>query len=215
MKNSLLLFSFLFIGASLFAQNAKYDAAMTKAITHLDSAQTSAQHLEVANDFARIASAEPKEWLPNYYAALSHLSAAFILLKENPAKALETIDVAQTSLDKAKTLAPGESEVAVLQAYILIARVSENPMVKGQELSPRVFAELGKAAGMNPNNPRAPLLQGMYTMNMPEFYGGGATNAKPFFEKAALLFEKETPGAIMPHWGKDTNAYFLEQIAKK
>ena len=215
MKNALLLFSFLFIGISLFAQNAKYDAAMTKAITRLDSAQTSAQHLESANDFARIASAEPKEWLPNYYAALGHLSAAFILLKENPSKAIETIDVAQTSLDKAKTLAPGESEIAVLQAYILIARVSENPMVKGQELSPKVFAELGKAAGMNPNNPRAPFLQGMYTMNMPEFYGGGATNAKPFFEKAAALFEREKPEAIMPHWGKDTNAYFLEQIAKK
>ena len=215
MKNALLLFSFLFVGSALSAQNAKYSAAMSKAITRLDSAKTSTQHLETANDFARIASAEPKEWLPNYYAALSHLSAAFSLLRENPAKALETIDVAQASLDKAKTLAPGESEVAVLQAYILIARVSENPMVKGQELSPRVFAELGKAAGMNPGNPRAPFLQGMYTMNMPEFYGGGATNAKPFFEKAAVLFEQATPGELMPHWGKDTNTYFLEQIAKK
>ncbi|MCC6282492.1 MAG: hypothetical protein IT262_17945 [Saprospiraceae bacterium] len=215
MKNSLLLFSFLFIGASLFAQNAKYNAAMTNAITRLDSAQTSAQYLESANDFARIASAEPKEWLPNYYAALSHLSAAFILLKENPAKALETVDVAQANLDKAKAMVPGESEIAALQAYILIARVSENPMVKGQELSPKVFAELGKAAGLNPKNPRAPFLQGMYTMNMPEFYGGGATNAKPFFEKAAALFEQATPGDLMPRWGKETNAYFLEQVTKK
>lgn len=215
MKNSILFLSFLLIGTTLSAQNAKYNAAMTKAITRLDSAETSAQHLEAANDFARIASAEPKEWLPNYYAALSHLSAAFILLKENPAKALETVDVAQSNLDKAKAMVPGESEIAVLQAYILIARVSENPMVKGQELSPKVFAELGKAAGLNPKNPRAPFLQGMYTMNMPEFYGGGVTNAKPFFEKAAALFEQAAPGELMPHWGKDTNTYFLEQIAKK
>jgi hypothetical protein len=213
MKN--LLFLLLLTSASLSAQNAKYISAMKKAITQLDSAKTSDRQLEAANSFARIASAEPKEWLPAYYAAFSQLSAAFNLLKENPAKALEIVDAAQASLDKAKALAPNESEVAVMQAYILIARVSENPMVKGQELSGQVFAELGKAAALNPQNPRAPFLQGMYTMNMPEFFGGGADRAKPFFEKAAALYGQQSVAELMPFWGKETNAYFLEQVSKK
>lgn len=209
MKNIIFLFALILFQISGFAQNAKYTAAMTKAILQLDSAKTSAQHLEAANGFARIASAESKEWLPAYYAALSQVSAAFGLLKDNPAKALEVIDAAQFSLDKAMAIAPKESELAVLQAYILIARVSENPMVKGQELSPQVFAALGKAAALNPENPRAPFLQGMYTLNMPEFYGGGAARAKPFFEKAAALYEQAQPGELMPRWGKETNAQFL------
>lgn len=215
MKNVTLFLAFILIGSSVFAQNAKYVAAMTKAQVQLDSATTAAQNLEAANSFARIAAAEPKEWLPAYYAAFSQVNAAFKLLRENPAKAGEAIDAAQMSLDLAKSIAPNESEIVVLQAYILIARVSENPMVKGQELSPRVFAELGKASAMDPQNPRAPFLQGMYTMNMPEFYGGGAANAKPFFEKAAVLFEQATPGDLMPNWGKETNARFLEQTTKK
>lgn len=209
MKNVFLSIIFTLFHIVAFAQNARYTAAMTKAITQLDSAKTSAQHLEAANSFARIASAEPKEWLPAYYAAFGQINAAFVLLRENPSKAEEAIDAAQSSLDKAKALAPAESEIAVLQAYILIARVSENPMVKGQELSPQVFAELGKAAALNPDNPRAPFLQGMYTLNMPEFYGGGAARAKPFFEKAAVLYEKAQPEALMPTWGKESNAKFL------
>lgn len=209
MKNAFLSIIFTLFHIAAFAQNARYTAAMTKAIAQLDSAKTSAQHLEAANSFARIASAEPKEWLPAYYAAFGQINAAFVLLRENPSKAEEAIEAAQSSLDKAKALAPTESEIAVLQAYILIARVSENPMVKGQELSPQVFAELGKAAALNPDNPRAPFLQGMYTLNMPEFYGGGAARAKPFFEKAAVLYEKAQPEALMPTWGKESNAKFL------
>ncbi|HPI07167.1 MAG TPA: hypothetical protein PLM41_12325 [Saprospiraceae bacterium] len=215
MKNFVCLFAALFVSFAAFSQNAKYTGAMTKAITELDSAKTIAQHLEAANSFARIASAEPKEWLPDYYAAFNLLSAAFMQLKETPAKALETIDAAQANLDKALAIAPNESEIVVLQAYILIARVSENPMVKGQELSPQVFALLGKAAALNPQNPRAPFLQGTYTMNMPEFYGGGAAKAKPYFEKAATLFEQPVSGNLMPRWGKEANAYFLEQASKK
>ena len=215
MKNFVCLFAALFLSVAVFAQNTKYTAAMTKAMTELDSAKTIAQHLDAANSFARIASAEPKEWLPDYYAAFSLVSAAFMQLRETPAKALETIDAAQANVEKARAIAPNESEIAVLQAYILIARVSENPMVKGQELSPQVFATLGKAAALNPQNPRAPFLQGMYTMNMPEFYGGGAAKAKPFFEKAATLFELPVSGDLMPHWGKDTNAYFLGKVSGK
>lgn len=215
MKNVLLLLSFFLVCATAFTQNAKYTAAMTKTMVQLDSAQTSAQYTDVANGFSRIASAETKAWLPLYYAAFSQLSSAFILLKEDPAKALETVDMAQANLDKALALAPGESELAVLQAYILIARVSENPMVNGQVLSPQVFAALGKAEALNPANPRAAFLKGMYTMNMPEFYGGGAAKAKPLFEKAAMLYQQAVPDALLPHWGKQTNAYFLEQVGGK
>ncbi len=215
MKNALLLLSFFLVCATASTQNTKYTAAMTKTLVLLDSAQTSAQYTDVANGFSRIASAETKAWLPLYYAAFGHLQSAFVLLKEDPAKALETLDMAQANLDKALALVPGESELAVLQAYILIARVSENPMVNGQVLSPQVFAALGKAEALNPVNPRAAFLKGMYTMNMPEFYGGGAAKAKPLFEKAAMLYEQATSDALLPHWGKETNTYFLGQVGGK
>lgn len=197
---------------ALDAQNVAYTEAMTNAVAQFDTVKTMTDYQAVANTFSRIAAAEPKEWLPLYYVSMSHLNAGIQMFKTDAAKAALTLDLAQAAFDKALALAPQESELPVLQAYIYIGRVMENPMVKGRELSPKVFAELGKASAMNPDNPRAPFLKGTYTLNMPEFYGGGAANARPLFEKAATLFEKETDRGLLPHWGKKGNAHYMEQV---
>lgn len=212
MKNFFLLLSLALFTSILSAQSTQYNAAMNKAVAELDSADTPADFQATANTFSRIAAAEPAEWLPLYYAALSHLNTAFPLFRQDAPKALLTLDLAQSSLDKARTLAPRESELAVLQAYIFIGRLMENPMAKGAEITPKVFGELGKAAALNPENPRAPFLQGTYVLNMPEFYGGGAANAKPHFEKAAALYEKEAGRGLLPHWGKEANTTYLGQV---
>ncbi|MBL7775287.1 MAG: hypothetical protein JNK89_04750, partial [Saprospiraceae bacterium] len=93
-------------------------------------------------------------------------------------------------------------------------RLMENPMALGAQITPRVFALLEKAAALDPANPRAPFLRGTYVLNMPEFYGGGAANAKPYFEKAAALFEQEKDRGLLPHWGKRVNARYLEQVVQ-
>lgn len=214
MKNYLFLIALILTTSFLNAQNAQYASAMTKAVAAIDSAETPADYQAAANTFSRIAQAEPKEWLPLYYAAFSYLNHAFPMFKEDAAKALQTLDLAQASLDKAKAINPGESELAVLQAYVYIGRLMENQMAKGAEITPKVFGELEKAAAMNPENPRAPFLRGTYVLNMPEFYGGGAANAKPYFEKATALFDKESDRGLLPHWGKKANAYYLEQVGQ-
>ena len=212
MKKITLFFAFILGSLALAAQSAQYTNAMTKGLVQLDSAKNAADFQAVANTFSRIAGAEPKEWLPLYYASFGNLISAFILYPTDVPKAVLAVDQAQASLDKAKLLAPQESELAVMQAYILIGRLVENPMGRGAEITPQVYAELGKAAALNPDNPRAPYLQGTYVLNMPEFYGGGAANAKPHFEKAAALFEKETDRKLLPRWGKEENTKMLEQV---
>jgi hypothetical protein len=218
MKKSILVFSLILSAVfSLVAQNSKFEKAMQAAITALDSAKTPEQFLASANTFSRIATAEPTEWLPNYYAAYANLMAGFETMEADMAKAQGLIDAGQVHLDKAKTAAkqaPELSEIAALQAFIYTGKVSENPMQKGAELSQAVFEELGKATGMNPQNPRAPYLQGLYTLNMPEFLGGGAKNAKPFIEKATALFDASKNNGIQPHWGKGHNQMLLRMVSE-
>ena len=213
MKNIFLAFILAAFSGAVSAQSNQYTDAMNKAIARLDTVRTLPEYQELANTFSRIAAAEPKEWLPLYYTSFCHLNAAFPLYREDASKALQTLDLAQASLDKALELAPQESELFVLQAYILIGRLMENPMSKGAEITPKVFGHLGKAAALNPDNPRAPFLQGTYTLNMPEFYGGGAEKALPHFEKAAALFEKEKDRGMLPHWGKEANNHYLQQVS--
>lgn len=218
MKKHILNIAIIVLSAfNLYGQNEKFNTAVKTAVETLNNAKSADDFIAAANTFSRIAAAEPKEWLPNYYAAYANLTAGFITSGTDMDKAQSYMDNAQTLLNSAIKLAaqPADlSETGALQAYILIGKVIADPMTKGAELSPRIFQELGKASAMNPNNPRAPFLQGMYTMNMPEFYGGGAKNAKPFLEKAKTLFEAEVSDGIRPNWGKTTNESILKSVGE-
>ena len=209
MKNLILITLLTLTATALRAQNAQYTDAMTAAVAQLDTASSAADYQTAANTFARIAGAEPKAWLPLYYAAFSNLMLGFPLVQQDLNKAIHLFDEAEVQIGKAEALAPNESEIAVLKAYLLIGRLMEDPMSLGAQITPQVFGQLEKAAALNPSNPRAPFLRGTYVLNMPEFYGGGAQNAKPFFEKAATLFEQEKDRGLLPHWGKKANAQYL------
>ncbi|HMQ64246.1 MAG TPA: hypothetical protein PKE06_26420 [Flavilitoribacter sp.] len=218
MKQLLIVLALIFSFASLAsAQNAKYKQAMTKARVQLDSAQTAEQFLAAANAFARIGGAEKGEWLPAYYESYSQVMAAFQLLQSEHAKGSEALNAAQSALDRAASLKGDESELGVLKAYLIMGRVSENPMTNGQTMTPQFFETLTKAGEANPDNPRVPLLQAIYTMNMPEFFGGGVEKARPIFEKAKTLFASaERPAdELAPSWGKETYAYFAKALDLK
>lgn len=212
------LFCLALIAVSTFqlrGQSEKYTAAMKTAVIALDSAKNADEFIAIANMFTRIGSAEPKAWLPGYYASYANLIAGFITNGKDMTKGQAYIDNAQTLLTNAAKLAtqPADlSEIAVLQAYIYTGKITEDPMTKGPELSQKVFQELGKAGGLNPNNPRAPMLQGLFTLNMPEFYGGGAKNAKPFLEKAKGLYDAAVTDGVQPNWGKEQNSDLLKSV---
>lgn len=214
MKQYLVMLLLTCFGAALFAQNDAYTEAMTQAVAQLDTAKTPSDFQNSANVFARIAAAEPNQWLPRYYAAYGNLMVGFMTYEKDLNGAIASFDLVEAQLEQARNAQADASELAVLEAYLLIGRLMENPMALGAQITPRVFALLEKAAALNPANPRAPFLRGTYVLNMPEFYGGGAVNAKPYFEKAAALFEQENDRGLLPHWGQHINARYLEQLAQ-
>ncbi len=217
-KNFVIAILFVCGLSPLFSQNAKYQTAMKKALVQLDSANTTDQLLASANTFARIGNAEKGEWLPAYYEAYSRMNMAFQLFPADPQKASASLSEAEAALGRARAIRGEEdSELDVLEAYIIMGRVSENPMANGQTLTGKFFEVLGKAGAINPENPRVPLLQAVYTLNMPEFFGGGLEKAKPLFEKARELFGKaETPAdPLSPAWGKGMFDHFMSTLGLK
>lgn len=81
MKNLRIITLLLLTSTSLFAQNEKYVQAMRASIESFNEVTNkepvATDLTDVANRFERIASAEPKEWLPRYYAAYLYSSLAF------------------------------------------------------------------------------------------------------------------------------------------
>lgn len=201
---------------SIFAQNEKFQMALGKTLGQFGAAKTADDYKNTANAFARIANAEPNEWLPKYYAAQCRVLAGYQLGQTNMAEAQELAKTALTEIQAAQKIVPMETELMVLEAFTYQLQLIENPMANGQKYSPMIFETLGKAEALNPNNPRIYAIRGQFTANMPEFYGGGIAKATPDIKKAAELYETFKPASSLhPNWGKERNESFLKTIESK
>ena len=217
MKKSIILFAALtFMTVKIFAQNEKFQMALGKTLGEFGAAKTADDYKNTANAFARIANAEPNEWLPKYYAAQCRLLAAYQLLQSNMTEAQELAKTALTEIQAAEKLVPMETELMALEAFTYQLQLLENPMTNGQKYSPMIFAALGKAEAINAENPRIYMIRGEFTLNMPEFYGGGVAKATPDIKKAAEKFETFKPASpLYPNWGKEHTLAIAKRIGEK
>lgn len=213
MKKTTSILAAIFLTVTAFAQNAKYIATMEKNVAALDTTFKNDQLQTLANTFERIASAEKAEWLPNYYAAYCNVNMSY----NTKGDAIDTFcDRAEKYLHVADSLNPNNSEIYTLKAQIASARISVNPMSRGQKYG-TISGELReKAKELDNTNPRPYYLEGTAYYFTPPMFGGGKDKAKPVFEKAKGMFETFKPASsIAPRWGKNSTEYFLKECDKK
>ena len=205
MKTIIILIITTFAANSpVWAQSAQYKEAMSAAINTMKSHSEKsppADMLASANQFERIASAEPKEWLPRYYAGLNYVYLGF--MGKDEAEKDKYLDQADANLKAAEAITPENDELAVLKAYIAQARMVVDPMSRWQQYGPLFQAGLEKAKVLNPNNPRIYALEGSSLMYTPEQFGGGAGTACPVLKQAAEKFATFKPASdLSPMWGE-------------
>jgi hypothetical protein len=206
----LILISSITVGT---AQNTRYTGAMEKNIAALDTSRSAAQLQPLANNFERIASAEKKEWLPLYYAAYCYVNMTY----STKGNEIDTYcDKAESFINKADSLSPNNSEIYAIKAQIAGARISVNPMARGQKYGTESATLREKAKQLDPTNPRPYYLEGTALFYTPAMFGGGKDKAKPVFEKALEMYGKFKPASsIMPNWGQKNTEYFIKQCDVK
>lgn len=197
-----------------FAQNARYTKAMEKAVTALNEAQDVESLMAAQNAFERLAGAEKEEWLPLYYQAYAHMMAGIKMMEKGQLKdCIAHVKNADEHVQKAIEIAPKESELFALQAFILQGYIWENPQTNGAQYTPLIMQAVETAIGLNPKNPRGFYIKGQQLYHMPAFIGGGPDAAKPFLEKAMEKYEAFEPAsAVHPSWGKEMAEELLKQI---
>ena len=212
---TLLIFLLAALVASqpVFAQSDQYKQAMHAAIGTMKTQHEKtppAEFLTVANQFERIASAEPNEWLPRYYAGLMYVYAGF--MGKNEAEKDKFLDQADVNLKAAETLAANNDELAVLKAYIAQARMTVDPANRWQQYGSQIQAGIEKAKSLNANNPRAYVLEGSGLMFTPEQFGGGPAVACPVLKQAVEKFATFKPVSdLHPAWGQKHIEPMLEK----
>lgn len=209
MRKKILTIIISFIGAATFAGTG-YEAAMQKGIDMLGQANSSQAAIDVTNYFERVAEANKNEWLPLYYAAYSSLSAGF--QQEKSAMKDEWYQKGLTFIERAKAIKKNESELLAMEGYLKLMYISNAPMTRAPMQTGEAIGLLEEAKKLNPANPRPWFIHGQNTFYTPEFFGGGAKNAKPLLEKASGLYKSFTPeNSLMPKWGYERCEKLLAQ----
>jgi hypothetical protein len=210
MKTIILVLFATILMYSSAAEN-KYQQAMSNAIEKLNQSTMLGEFIESANTFERISKMEQEEWLPLYYVAYSQIIVSY--QEQDLTKRDVILDKAQQFVDKAFKIAPKESELFALQAFLYPSRIVVDPMGRGMEYMGIMNQALENAIQQNPDNPRSYYLRAITTLNMPENFGGGAAAAKPIFEVAKAKFDAFQPKTpLSPNWGKIQNEMELSKI---
>lgn len=204
-----LIFATIFSGT---AQDGAYEKAMKKALTEMEAAQSPDAMLAAANTFERIGQKATDEYLPNYYTALNLLK--YNWTQQDAAKRDEVIDRAMEQVKRAQQLAPGSDEVEVLNGYALMAKMTVDPMNRGQSYSPRIMQSFGKAMAMNPTNPRAKIMMAKMEIGTAQFMGTEPTKACELARQGAELLKNEKPSdELQPTWGMESAQEILKSCA--
>lgn len=206
----MLLVMFL-AGSSLVvnAQKEKYEATMTELSEVLQN-EYEKSLMPTINKMERVANAETKEWLPQYWVAYGLIKESYITT--NTAEKDVVLDKAEEYITKAEAISPKNAEIEVLKAYFNSARLVVDPMSRWQKHGALFEQHLAEAAKLDPQNPRADYLRATNLFYTPEAFGGGKEKAKPYFEsslKKSGAFK--SPNSYSPTWGKTESEYFLGQ----
>ncbi|MHA6696710.1 tetratricopeptide repeat protein [Chryseobacterium sp. A301] len=211
MKNVLLITGILFSLNFVSAQQGE-QINMHEKIEQLEQ-RPSFEHLKkLSNEFATLASQDPSNWLPNYFAALAQIRMGRSLMMEGKIGELDPYaDKAESYVAKAMALQPENAELYILKKMIHGLRLMVNPMERYASESMLGAQSLEKAEKIDPTNPRITLLRAEDLYYTPEEYGGSKSKGLELFAKSIEQFDSyQVKGKNAPNWGKSEAEYFLK-----
>jgi hypothetical protein len=193
-----------------FANDNKYAETMQKNINTVYTAQTIEELQAVTNTFERIASAEKTKWEPYYYTSFGYVMMAN--LEKDGAKKDAYLDLAFAAVNKAKEIAPHESEVIALEGFNYMIRLTVDPGSRGPQYSGLSMQTYGKALALNPENPRALVFMAQMQYGTAQFFGSSTAEACATLAKSLEKFSTFKSGnSLAPAWGQSVAEGMKEQ----
>ena len=175
-----------------------FEKGMTKAFELWQADTTD----EAENMFERIAKAEPKEWLANYYIAQINSLKSWNEKDEAILKA--QLDKAQEHIDLAMTKSEDNAELLVMQAQVLTNWVAYDGMTYGMKYGAKVSELYAKAFELAPTNPRVSFGKADWAMGSAKYFGQDTAPYCKEIEASIELFDTFKPETeFHPNWGKE------------
>ncbi|MCK4329337.1 tetratricopeptide repeat protein [candidate division WOR-3 bacterium] len=151
--------------------------------------------------FERILSQDEENYLYNYY--LGYADYRLTYFYEEKERISQYLEDGIEHLTRSIELKDDFSESHALLGSLYGSKISIKPLL-GMTLGPKSGQEIARAIELNPENPRAYLLDGISKLHTPAIWGGGVDRAIKSLLKAISLFDSiPAPDSLMPDWGHD------------
>jgi hypothetical protein len=179
------------------AQSINQSKALEAAVMQFNQTNSPSSYTQLFLKFEQLYSLDKTNWLIPYYAGMTRSIMCLLKMGDRDALANDAL----LWVSRAKSIMPND-EVYCAESLAYTAKMSVNPALRWLAYEGKVKNALSLAKRLNPNNPRAYLLEANIQQKLPFIFGGGCKSAKPLIQKAELCFNVQTKGSsVEPSWG--------------
>jgi hypothetical protein len=199
MKN-LFVFFILLLQLQVQAQVTNQSKALEEAVIQFNQTTKSQAYQALYLQFEQLYAVNKTNWLIPYYAGMTRSLMCLLKMGDRDALANDAL----LWVGRAKSIMAND-EVYCAESLAYTAKMSVNPLLRWLTYEGKIKKSLSLAKKLNPNNPRAYVLEANIQQKIPYIFGGGCNSVKPLIEKAELCFNTQTKSNLVePSWGKQS-----------
>ena len=196
MKN-LFIFFILLVQLQVQAQATNQSKALEAAVMQFNQATKNQAYQELYLQFEQLYAVNKTNWLIPYYAGMTRSIMCLLKMGDKDALANDAL----LWVGRAKSIMAND-EVYCAESLAYTAKMSVNPLLRWLTYEGKIKKALSLAKKLNPNNPRAYVLEANIQQKIPFIFGGGCKSVKPLIQKAELCFNAQTKvNSVEPSWG--------------
>ena len=191
----ILFFSICFLKVQ--AQANSTNKTLETAVMQFNLANKNLNYQELYIQFEQLYTVNKTNWLIPYYAGMTRSIMCLLKMGDKDALANDAL----LWVGRAKSIMAND-EVYCAESLAYTAKMSVNPLLRWLTYEGKIKKSLSLAKKLNPNNPRAYVLEANIQQKIPYIFGGGCNSVKPLIEKAELCFNTQTKSnSVEPSWG--------------
>jgi hypothetical protein len=179
------------------AQETNQAKVLEAAVMQFNQATKNQAYQELYLQFEQLYAVNKTNWLIPYYAGMTRSIMCLLKMGDRDALANDAL----VWVGRAKSIVKND-EIYCAESLAYTAKMSVNPTLRWLIYEGKIKNALKLAKKLNPNNPRAYLLDANIQQKLPFIFGGGCKAVKPLIQKAEFNFNNQTKvSPIEPSWG--------------
>ena len=200
MRSYLFILFFSICLLKVQAQVNSTNKTLETAVMQFNQGNKNLNYQELYLQFEQLYAVNKTNWLIPYYAGMTRSIMCLLKLGDKDALANDAL----LWVGRAKSIMAND-EVYCAESLAYTAKMSVNPLLRWLTYEGKIKKALNLAKKLNPNNPRAYVLEANIQQKIPYIFGGGCKSVKPLIEKAELCFNTQTKSNLVePSWGKQS-----------